>query len=66
MTNRKLFFTDLNLLSASHTRKVSMQASRSNIELRSPKGQKGQKKLIVRNSFLNTNQKVFLGYLTYL
>ena len=36
------------------------------LRLRSSKSQKGQKNLNVRNSFLNTNQKEFLGYLPYL
>ncbi len=36
------------------------------LRLRSPKGQKGQKNWIVRNSYLNTNQKEFLGYQAYL
>ena len=34
--------------------------------LRSPKGQKGKKKSMVRNSCLNTNQKEFCRYPAYL
>ncbi len=67
MSNRDLFFTDLYLLGAPHTkRKCLCKLQGQILRLRSPKGQKGQKNLIVRNSCLNTNQKEFLGYQAYL
>ena len=44
MSNRNLFFTDLYLLGAPHTKKVSMQASRSNIEVKVTKRSKRSEK----------------------
>ncbi len=44
MSNRYLFFTDVYHLGAPYTKKVSTQASRSIVRLRSSKGQKGPKK----------------------
>ena len=66
MSNPNLQFIDLYWLGAPHTKKCLLKPQGQTLRLRSSKGQKGKKKLVVRNSCLNTNQKDFLEYLSYL
>ena len=65
MSNHNIFFTHLYQLDARHTKIVSSQDLRSNIEAKVVKRLKKYKKKL-SNSHLKTNQKEFCGYLAYL